>query len=324
MSPPSLTFANQTVETTGAAQAVTLSNTGTAALNISSIAVTGTNSGDFGQTNNCGTSVAAGAQCTINVTFTPTASGTRSATLSVADNASGSPQAASLTGTGEAAGGSGPAFVQVQNNIDVSGAAFTTFSVPITTNPGDLLVAFVRESSNGADKFTVTDSAGQTWALTASGYKNESGTGPRVGMFYLANSAALTSVTAHFTTSGGAIKPGIMVMEISGAAATAVADGSVNGGTAALTTASTSGGLLTSNASDLLIFATDASGNESGWTAGSGYAIPNNKLMIGASGSNVRMAMQYKVVSSIQSSATTSMTYPNAAWNGNIFAAFKQ
>ena len=170
LSPPSLTFANQTVETTGAAQAVTLSNTGTAALNISSIAVTGTNSGDFGQTNNCGTSVAAGAQCTINVTFTPTASGTRTAALDITDNASGSPQAASLTGTGEAAGGSGPAFVQVQNNIDVSGAAFTSFSVPITTNPGDLLVAFVRESSNGTDKFTVTDSAGQTWTQSASGY----------------------------------------------------------------------------------------------------------------------------------------------------------
>src|SRR5207249_10763684 len=184
------------------------------------------------------------------------------------------------------------------------------------------LVAFVRESSNGADKFTVTDSAGQTWALTASGYKNESGTGPRVGMFYLANSAALTSVTAHFTTSGGAIKPGIMVMEISGAAATAVADGSVNGGTAALTTASTSGGLLTSNASDLLIFATDASGNESGWTAGSGYAIPNNKLMIGASGSDIRMAMQYAVANSAQT-YTTGLTYTNSNWNGNIFAAFK-
>src|SRR5439155_23622521 len=45
-------------------------------------------------------------------------------------------------------GGSAPAVVQVQNNIDVSGTFFTSFSVPITTQPGDLLVAFARESSN--------------------------------------------------------------------------------------------------------------------------------------------------------------------------------
>src|SRR5207249_9037037 len=89
-------------------------------------------------------------------------------------------------------------------------------------------VAFVRESSNGTDNFTVTDSAGQTWTQTASGYKSESGTGPRIGMFYTANSTAVTSVTANFTTSGGVIKPGVMVMEISGAASSSVVDGSVN------------------------------------------------------------------------------------------------
>src|SRR5207249_3349017 len=201
-----------------AAQAVTLSNTGSAALSITSIAITGTNSGDFRQTNNCGSSLAAGSSCAINVTFTPAATGTRSATLTVTDNASNSPQTVSLTETGATGTGSGPAFVQVQNNIDVSGAAFTSFSVPITTNPGHLLVAFCRESSNGTDNFTVTDSAGQAWTQTASGYSNISGTGPRSGMFYVANSAALTSVTVNYTTPGGAIKPGIMVMEISGAA----------------------------------------------------------------------------------------------------------
>jgi centrosomal CEP192-like protein len=321
LSPSSLTFGSQTVETTSPAQTVTLSNTGTATLSISRIAITGTNSGDFGESNNCGTSVAAGAQCTINVTFTPTAAGTRTATLSVSDNASASPQTVSLTGTGQTTVSA--ALVQVQNNIDTSGAAFTSFSVPITTQPGDLLVAFVRESSNGTDNFTVNDSAGQAWSLTASGYKNESSSGPRIGMFYMANSAAVTTVTVHFTTSGGVIKPGIMVMEISGAASTGVLDGSVNNASGASVTTSPSGSLTTTNANDILIFATDTAGNETGWTAGTGYAIPNNKLVIGASGSNVRMAMQYAVVSSVQSGTKTSMTYTNAAWNGNIFAAFK-
>src|SRR5438552_8990125 len=295
LSPNPLTFADQNVGTASPPQAVTLSNPGSTALSITSIAVTGTNSGDFTQTNNCGTSVAAGGNCTINVTFTPKAAGTRTATLTATDSASNSPQTTSLTGTGTAVVGSGPAFVQVQNNIDVSGAAFTSFSVNITTSPGDLLVAFVRESSNGTDNFTVTDSAGQTWTQTTSGYNNESDSGPRTGMFYIANSTAVTSVTVNYTTAGGVVKPGIMVMEISGGATSGVADGSVNQASLAEVTTSTSGSLTTTNANDILIFAADTSGDEIGWTAGTGYTIPNNMVTAGASGSDVRMAMQYVV-----------------------------
>src|SRR2546426_5062666 len=81
-------------------QAVTLSNTGSGTLTISSIAISGGNSGDFAQTNNCGGSVAAGARCTISVTFTPAGILVRSSTLVIQDNASGSPQEVSLTGTG--------------------------------------------------------------------------------------------------------------------------------------------------------------------------------------------------------------------------------
>src|SRR5207249_5695952 len=100
LSPTSLSFVNQTVQTTSAYQTATLSNTGNAPLAISGIAMTGANSGDFAQTNNCGTTVAAGANCTINVTFTPTATGTRSGTLTVKDNSATSTQTASLSGTG--------------------------------------------------------------------------------------------------------------------------------------------------------------------------------------------------------------------------------
>jgi len=100
VSPGGLTFSGQTVGTTSAAQPVTLSNTGSAALTISSIGI----SGNFAQTNNCGSSVAAGGSCAINVTFTPTAGGTRTGTLTVTDNsngAAGSTQTVNLNGTGE-------------------------------------------------------------------------------------------------------------------------------------------------------------------------------------------------------------------------------
>ncbi len=96
LSPTSLTFAAQNTGSTSTAQTVTLTNGGAAALSIASIAT----SGDFAETNTCGSSVAAAASCAISVTFTPTAGGTRTGSLTITDNASGSPQTVSLSGTG--------------------------------------------------------------------------------------------------------------------------------------------------------------------------------------------------------------------------------
>jgi hypothetical protein len=101
-SPTSLTFAAQTVGTSSAAQVITLTNaSGGTAIAISGIAITGTNTTDFTETNTCGTSVAPKKSCTISVTFTPTATGTRSASVSVTDNAGLSPQTVTLMGTGQ-------------------------------------------------------------------------------------------------------------------------------------------------------------------------------------------------------------------------------
>lgn len=100
LSSTSVSFGNQRVNTTSSPSVVTLSNTGTASMAITSITLSGTNASNFAQTNNCGTSLAAGANCAINITFTPSATGTRTATLSVVDNASGSPHNVSLSGTG--------------------------------------------------------------------------------------------------------------------------------------------------------------------------------------------------------------------------------
>jgi hypothetical protein len=94
-SPTSLTFASTAVGASSAAQSVTVSNTGTAAATVSSVAVTG----DFAQTNSCGTSIAAGASCTVSVTFRPTAAGTRTGTVTVTSNATNPSLAVSLSGT---------------------------------------------------------------------------------------------------------------------------------------------------------------------------------------------------------------------------------
>jgi len=100
ISPSSLTFSSKNQGTASLTQSLMLTNSGNAALSMTGISVGGANPSDFRQTNNCGSSVAAGGNCSIGVTFTPTATGSRSATVSIGDNATGSPQLVSLAGTG--------------------------------------------------------------------------------------------------------------------------------------------------------------------------------------------------------------------------------
>jgi trimeric autotransporter adhesin len=100
LSPTSLSFGSLTSGTTSGVQTTRLSNPGNTALSITGISIAGANSGQFAQTNNCGTSLAAGANCTISVAFTPAAVASYSATLSVTDNAVGSPHSVQLTGAG--------------------------------------------------------------------------------------------------------------------------------------------------------------------------------------------------------------------------------
>ena len=96
LSPSALSFSATLINTTSTNKAVVLKNNQSSALTNISIVT----SGDFAQTNNCGTSVVASGSCTINVNFTPTAAGVRTGVLTVTDSASNSPQTASLSGIG--------------------------------------------------------------------------------------------------------------------------------------------------------------------------------------------------------------------------------
>jgi hypothetical protein len=105
LTPARLNFGSEPVGTTSPAKTVTLTNTGATPLSITSIALGGADPGDFAITaDTCPVSpatLAAGAQCRITLKFTPTATGPREANLSVSDGGGGSPQAVSLSGTGE-------------------------------------------------------------------------------------------------------------------------------------------------------------------------------------------------------------------------------
>jgi hypothetical protein len=76
---------------------VTLGNVGNVAITVFSIAA----SGEFAQSNNCGNSVAAGASCTITVTFSPSGAGSRVGAVTIVDDAPGSPQMVPLSGNGQ-------------------------------------------------------------------------------------------------------------------------------------------------------------------------------------------------------------------------------
>jgi hypothetical protein len=159
--PATLTFTSTSVGATSSAQTVTLTNTGSAALNISNVAA----SGDFAQTNNCGASVAPANNCTISVTFTPTANGNRYGSVTIADNAANSPQTILLSGIG----GPVPTVTLLPPALTFGIQTVTTTSSPqpvTLTNTGAavLNIASIVASSN----FAQTNNCGTSLSVGAS------------------------------------------------------------------------------------------------------------------------------------------------------------
>lgn len=99
VSPKSLAFGSHTTNTTSAARPVTVTNTGTAAVAITGIALAGANPGQFSFTHNCGASLAGNASCTVKVVFKPTTKGVKVAALNV-NGGGGGLRSVNLTGTG--------------------------------------------------------------------------------------------------------------------------------------------------------------------------------------------------------------------------------
>ena len=183
LTPATLTFPAQLIGSTSASKAVTLKNTGSAPLNLTSIST----SGNYSQTNNCGPSVAAGASCTINMSFTPTVSGATPGAATLVDNASNSPQVVSFTGTGAA---------------------------PLTFAPTSLAFGTVTVGSTSAAK-TVTLTNNQAIVLNlsfaATGNYNVSGSGTKPCGATLASKAACTLSVTFQPTANGAVTGAVIL-----------------------------------------------------------------------------------------------------------------
>jgi trimeric autotransporter adhesin len=146
----------QLIGTMSGAQSEMLTNTGSSEVVISNIALTGTNAADFSQSNKCGSSLAAGANCTINVTFTPSQPGPRSASITITDNTTGSPQSVALTGTGVVSGPNAtllPATVSISCQLRADPfvvCVCTPSQVPTLSDLGTTDLSITSITTNGA------------------------------------------------------------------------------------------------------------------------------------------------------------------------------
>ena len=212
--PTTVPFGNQIVNTTSAATPVTLTNSGLGPLTINSIAA----SGDFAATS-AGASacpispatLAAGAKCTINVTFTPTATGPRAGTLSVTDNASGSPHTVPLTGTGistPSSVGFSPTTAALGNQMVTTTSAATPVKLT-NTGAGALTINSIAASGDFAATSTGASACPISPATLAAGANctinvtfTPTATGPRAGTLSVTDNGSGSPHTVPLTGTG--------------------------------------------------------------------------------------------------------------------------
>jgi hypothetical protein len=199
-------FALQAVGTTSATgQDVTVTNNGTAVVNFTGanpFTFTGANLGDFTKTSTCGATLAVAANCKITVKFAPTAAGSRSASLNIADNVSGSPQLVPVSGTAAVptADLSGATLSFPDQTVNTPSATKTVTltnngTVPLTLNPA---IAITGDFSQINDCVSpIAASAHCTITVTFT----PTVVGARTGTITISDNASPTGVTTTQTVA---------------------------------------------------------------------------------------------------------------------------
>jgi len=166
VAPASLSFPNTYVSSVSSAQTVTITNTGVATLNITGISA----SGDFTQTNTCAALnnvLNVGQSCSVSVVFRPVASGSRSGSLSISDNAAGSPQTVALSGNALALFSIGASSTTSSVLIGSTSATFTMTATDVNGFTG--AISFSCATSVSCSFSPTSIFGGQTSTLTVSG-----------------------------------------------------------------------------------------------------------------------------------------------------------
>ncbi|MGC2512659.1 MAG: choice-of-anchor D domain-containing protein, partial [Acidobacteriaceae bacterium] len=144
LSPSTLTFSGQPLQTVSGPQTVTVTNTGSTSLTVSNISIIG----DFLETDNCGSAIAANGTCQISVTFDPSTSGTRTGTLTVPGNIASGQETVSLSGTGTTQS----AIVLLPNSVNFGDLQVSTVSTAqqvTISNTGTASIPLTSESVTG-------------------------------------------------------------------------------------------------------------------------------------------------------------------------------
>ncbi len=189
-SPTSISFGSVPVGASKAAN-IKLTNSGSAMLTISGLSITGSNQSSFSETNNCGGSLGAGANCTITATFRPQSTGSLSAALTVSDNAAGSPQSVGLSGSGTSCTYSLSATSQTFSTAAATG------SVAVNTQAG----CGWNASSNAGSWLQITSGASGTGSGTVT-YNVPANTGAAARIGTLSIAGKTDTVTQAGTATG--------------------------------------------------------------------------------------------------------------------------
>ena len=162
LTPGSLTFPTTNQGSTSAAQTVTVTNSGTATLHVTSVLLTGANPGDFGLVSGCTGAYAVNGTCSISVTFSPQAAGQRLAGIVISDDAPDSPQTVQLSGTGNGTPVTKPAVTLSTNSISFGAITQGTSAVPqnvqlTSSGTGTLHISSVQLGGANAGDISVTN-----------------------------------------------------------------------------------------------------------------------------------------------------------------------
>jgi hypothetical protein len=247
LNPVALTFGTQAVATVSAAQTITVTNIGSVPLSVSQVATTG----DFNESDNCTTApIAPNSTCTIQVSFVPTATGSRSGVLTVYGNVSGGQATAPLSGNASAAAAivlapgmlTFPSTVinatSALQDITISNTSASAIALHAPSITGDFkLVANTCASSLGpsvgcavsiafiptasgvrSGTFTITDGAGtQTALLTGTGSSPATDALSPLALTFAAQAITTSSAAQQVTlTNSGDLPLTLIAAQITG------------------------------------------------------------------------------------------------------------
>jgi hypothetical protein len=229
LAPGSVSFPDTMQGATSAAQSVTVTNSGSAVLHVSSVLLGGANPGDFSPPTGCSGTVQVNASCTIGVSFAPLGDGQRTATILVADDAPGSPQSVELSGNGIGPPVARPGVTVAPSAVSfpATGLGTTVGSQTVTvTSAGSAAAQISSIVLGGADPgdFKMTDSCTPpgTYAVHSSCILSliftPSATGTRTAVITITDDAPNSPQTVSLT---GTANPVLVVGAAAGGSLTA-------------------------------------------------------------------------------------------------------